>query len=402
MRRALLPPLMLALATCCANAAEGESPQSIEQRIEQGIDVGTQPPAEAPSPGLTTNPGIGPVPGESDASLQAPAGESRLRTTLDPLGIGQRIDKGLTAAGEESAFPPDYAYGAFQRGWFLTAFSLALDRAKGGDPTAQTLLGVLLSRGLGVKQDYAAAADWYKLAANGGDPEAMYALGQLYLDGVGVSQDPAKAAELFRTAADKDQPGAARELGYLLLQGKGVEKNPMLAAAYLRRAAAFGDMDSQYTLAGLFVDGIGVVADATQAARWFGDAAKNGHVGAEVEYAIMLANGRGVPKDEGQAAFWFNRAAELDNPVAQLRLARMLADGQGIDANFADAARWYLTAKDQGLEDEHLQAWYDGLDPEAQKAARAAANDWERLKRGVFQTAMTPQNESAPVDNSTE
>ena len=55
-----------------------------------------------------------------------------------------RIDKGMTAAGEKSAIPPDYAYGAFQRGFFLTAFSLALERAKKGDAPAQTLLGELL------------------------------------------------------------------------------------------------------------------------------------------------------------------------------------------------------------------------------------------------------------------
>src|SRR5690606_36045972 len=111
----------------------------------------------------------------------------------------------------------DYAYGAYQRGWFLTAFSLALQRAEKGDARAQTLLGVLLSRGLGVKQDLAAAADWYRLAGDAGDPEAQYALGQFYLDGTGVKQDAAKAAGLFRKAADAGQAVAAREFGYLLL-----------------------------------------------------------------------------------------------------------------------------------------------------------------------------------------
>ena len=113
--------------------------------------------------------GVPPQAEASDVSLDAPTGPQRLRTTLEPVDIGQRIDKGLTAAGEETHFPADYAYGAFQRGWFLTAFSLALDRAKVGDAPAQTLLGELLSRGLGVKQDLAAAADWYGLAGRSGD-----------------------------------------------------------------------------------------------------------------------------------------------------------------------------------------------------------------------------------------
>jgi len=399
---ALALPFAVPSPVAWSAEAGANSPPSIDERIEQGLDAGAPASTEEFTRGITATPQGTPALGNSDASLQTPTGENHLRTTLDPIGIQQRIDKGLTAAGEKSAFPPDYAFGAFQRGWFLTSFALALDRAKSGDPTAQTLLGVLLSRGLGVKQDYAAAADWYELAANGGDREALYALGQVYLDGLGVPKDAAKAAELFRKAADADQPSAARELGYLLLQGKGVDKNPMLAAAFLRRAAGVGDMDAQYTLAGLYMDGVGVVADDKQAARWFAAAGRNGHVGAEVEYAIMLANGRGVAKDAAQAARWFNRAAELDNPVAQLRLARMLADGEGVDANFADAARWYLIAKDHGLEDDHMQAWFDKLDPEAQKAARAAADQWARLKHGNFQTAMAPSSSPAPVDNSAE
>lgn len=397
MRRAL--PALFALAMPALGGAIAHA-ASIDDRIDQGLSAaGETPPARAaPTLGISSTPALG----DADVSLDAPTGAQRLRTTLDAVGIEQRIDKALTAAGEESAFPPDYAFGAFQRGWFLTAFSLALDRAKAGDAKARTLLGVLLSRGLGVKQDFAAAADWYRLAGDAGDPEALYALGQFHLDGTGVPQDQAKAAEFFRKAADEGQPGASRELGYLLLQGKGLEKNAMLAGAYLRRAAGLGDMDAQYTLAGLYVDGVGVVADETQATRWFAEAAKNGHAGAAVEYAIMLANGRGVPKDETAAARWLGRAAEADNPVGQLRFARVLKEGTGIDADKKAAARWYLIAKDQGLEDDDLEAWFKQLDEDAQKAARAGADAWSRQKYGVFQTAMAPPSEPAPVDNSTE
>ena len=63
-------------------------------------------------------------------TFRSPRPPARQRLPHDrwtPDDIGARIDKGMTAAGEESAhLPPDYAYGAFQRGWFLTAFSLAL------------------------------------------------------------------------------------------------------------------------------------------------------------------------------------------------------------------------------------------------------------------------------------
>jgi TPR repeat protein len=386
-RIAIAAGLLIAIASSSL-AQEVTTAPDIGARIDQGLGA-----AEGlPAPALD----------EGDVSLHASTSATRLRTTLEPLDIEHRIDKGLTAAGETTTFPPDYAYGAFQRGWFLTAFGLALEQAKAGSPSAQTLLGVLLSRGLGVKQDLAAAADWYGLAGNAGDREALYALGQLYLDGQGVTKDPVKAADYFLKAADKGHPGAARELGYLLLEGKGEEKNAMLAAAYLRRAAGFGDFDAQYTLAGLYVEGVGVVADEAQAARWFGEAARNGHVGAEVEYAILLFNGRGVPKDEAAAVGWFTRAANEDNPVAQVRLARLLAEGTGIEASKAEAARWYLIAKDRGLDDEFMEGWLKRLDPAALKTAREAADLWLRRGERPQQAALAPQSPAAPVDNQLE
>jgi TPR repeat protein len=336
-----------------------------------------------------------------DASLAAPIGPKRLQTPIDATSIEQRIDKGLTAAGEKSAFPPDYAYGAFQRGYFLTAFALALERAKAEDAAAQTLLGELLSRGLGVKQDLAAAADWYRLAADQGDPEALYALGRLYLEGSGVEQDFAKAAELFEQAAKKGQPVAARELAYLLLQGKGRDKNAMLAAAYLRRAAGTGDVDAQFALGGLFVEGVGVVEDEKQAARWFGEAARNGHVGAQVEYAIMLFNGRGVNKNEALAASWFREAADADNPAAQIRLAHLLAEGRGVDKNPAQAARWYMIAKDRGISDDYMDDWLTKLDKTTRDAAAKEAERWISSRLRPMQAAAVA-DQAAPVDKQVE
>ena len=39
---------------------------------------------------------------------------------------------------ESTGSPADYAYGAYQRGYYLTAMELALPRAEIGDPAAQT------------------------------------------------------------------------------------------------------------------------------------------------------------------------------------------------------------------------------------------------------------------------
>jgi TPR repeat protein len=407
MRRGRSAAAVIACTLLLVTPARAQE-RNVGERIDQGLSAADQRRNALPEQPTTPDPsrigiGVDPDPlGDADVSLAPSADTSKLRTTLDSSGISQRIDKGLTAAGEESAFPPDYAFGAFQRGWFLTAFSLALDRAESGDSVAQTLLGVLLSRGLGVKQDLAAAADWFRLAGKAGDPEALYALGQLYLDGRGMEKDAKKAADFFRQAADQGHAGAARELGYILLAGKDSEQNAMLAAAYLSRAARSGDMDAQYTLGGLFIEGVGVVADEAQAGRWFAEAAKNGHVGAQVEYAILLFNGRGLPKDEAAAAHWFRLAATADNPAAQVRLARLLAEGRGVPKDDAAAARWYLIAKERGLDDDFLEGWLGRLDKGIREAAAAEAKTWVDARRNWVQASAETAQNLGTVDKAVE
>jgi TPR repeat protein len=293
---------------------------------------------------------------------------------IDP--IGDRIKQTLQDTGTIPPTPLDRAYSAFQRGYFLTSFAMALEQAQTGNAVAQTLLAELLARGLGVRQDFKEAAGWYKLAADQGDPEALYALGRLYIDGRGVEKDAARAAELFRQAGDLGQVTALRELGYLHLRGEGAEKDEFRAAAYLTRAANGGDSDAQFTLGGLFVEGIGVSQDDVQAARWFGEAAKSGHVPAQIEYAIMLFNGRGGPKDEPRAAGWLRQAALTDNPVAQRRFARVLAEGRGVEKNPEEAARWYMIARRRGLQDKFLDIWLLRQDADVLRRAEERANAW--------------------------
>ena len=56
-----------------------------------------------------------------------------------------------------STAPPasnvDLAYGAYERGFYLTAFNEAMKRAQQNDAAAMTLLGELYAQGLGVGKD---------------------------------------------------------------------------------------------------------------------------------------------------------------------------------------------------------------------------------------------------------
>jgi len=98
----------------------------------------------------------------------------------------------LVAAALLSAAAPSRAQD-FRRG--LSAFNLGdyaeslrqwQPLAEGENEDAQEGLGYLYFKGLGVTQDFATAADWFRRAAEHGQPEAQLFLGMLHYDGNGV------------------------------------------------------------------------------------------------------------------------------------------------------------------------------------------------------------------------
>ena len=114
----------------------------------------------------------------------------------------------------------DVAFGAYQRGFYLTALAEATKRAQQNDPPAMTLLGELYAQGLGVGRDDSKAAQWYKQAAALGDRDAMFALAMFNFEGRAGPRNPEEAARLLAAAAKLGHPAAAYDLGLLYLQGQ--------------------------------------------------------------------------------------------------------------------------------------------------------------------------------------
>jgi hypothetical protein len=92
-------------------------------------------------------------------------------------------------------------YVAFDRANYATALRVWLPLAEGGDPAAQTNVGEIFEKGLGVPADHAAAAVWYRRGAERGSSRAAINLGQLYEQGLGVPKDPVQALGWYRKAA---------------------------------------------------------------------------------------------------------------------------------------------------------------------------------------------------------
>lgn len=271
---------------------------------------------------------------------------------------------------------PDYAYGAFQRGYYLTALGLALKRAAKNDAAAQTLIGVIYQQGLGVAQDAGKAAGWYTIAAHNGDPLAAFELALMYQSGTGVPKDGARAAKLFEQSAAKGYAPAKYNLALLYIEGLNVKPDMIKAAKLMKEAAEADVPEAHYDYGNMLIQGAGVPPNVEAGAKQIGMAAEEGLVAAEVDYATMLYLGNGVPRDHAAAVRWYKKAAEAGNPVAQNRYAKLLAVGEGVPLDLEQAAMWRALARRQGLNDPQLDKLLVSIPPAALKKAERRARYW--------------------------
>ena len=112
------------------------------------------------------------------------------------------------------------------------------------------------------RADYAAALREFEPLAIAGDASAQTNLGLLYSKGIGVPQNDAEAVKWYRYAAEQGHAVAQNNLGALYINGLGGPKDPILGLAWLLLSAEGG---YQAAVEGRFrrsqPDGLGVVGD---------------------------------------------------------------------------------------------------------------------------------------------
>ena len=293
-----------------------------------------------------------------------------------------------TASGEETTTgevkdpktPTDAtarAFGAFQRGYYLTAMELALPRAQLGDPAAQTLLAELFAAGLGVPRNMDDAAFWYKQAAESGDASAQFKYGLMLLEGKHVEPDRAMAEELMKKAADAGNAFAQFNHAQLLVSQKPGDAGIFEAIPYFEKAAEQGVADAQYALAQIYHNTAGVSDEKRAIAReLMAKAARAGYDTAQLDYAIWLIDGIGGPKDYEGGFRWMQVAATRGNVVAQNRMAVLHINAIGTSGDPVEAAKWYILSRRAGYNDRALDDFYQGLTEDEQKLAIEAANQF--------------------------
>ena len=275
----------------------------------------------------------------------------------------------------------DPAFGAYQRGLYLSAFKLALPRAQSGDPAAQTLIAEIYENGHGLPKNTKEAAVWYEIASKAGNREAQFSFAMKLLAGRDVPKDQERGFELMRKAALAGHPQAMFNHANNIVDRRPTSAGYRKALPFYEKAAEHRIPDAYYALSQIYKSGsANGIQDPKRAKIWLEKAAQKGMAIAQIELAISLLNGDYGERNESRAFALFNQAAQRGNVVAQNRLAKMYAYGVGIELSEVQAAKWHILASRAGRSDFGLDRIVDTYEPDIRDQALKLANDW-RLPR---------------------
>jgi TPR repeat protein len=287
------------------------------------------------------------------------------------LNVLERMGATLPDLPAEKAFKgtTDDAYGAFQRGLYLTAMNLALPKAQLGDAAAQTLVAELFDSGLGVRRSKSNAAFWYEQAATAGDPNAQFKYALMLMEGTQIKRDRKLADAMMRKAAEGGNPEAQFNIAQMKVAAVAGEKGLMAALPYYEGAAEQGVPDAQYALAQIY-NTMDLPKEKRDLARyWLERAADSRYDTALYDMGVWYINGIGGDRDYDLGFMWMRRAAERGHIVAMNKLAYLYINAIGTRPDPIEAAKWYVLSRRAGLSDLGLEDFYLGIEDDQQKEA---------------------------------
>ncbi|KAA0700941.1 sel1 repeat family protein [Neorhizobium sp. P12A] len=375
-----LRPFLVTLAACLTALPLVAAAQQSDPSVV------TRPPVE--NPGTFKNERVEPSnepnaqPSQGGDKPAASAGANDVKPS-EGIGIFDRMGAKLPDLPPEKTYkgPVDDAYGAFQRGYYLTAFQKALPRAQLGDPAAQTLIAELMSQGLGVKRDTKNAAFWYGKAAEGGDASSMFKYALILIEGQDVPRDRKKADEWMKKAADAGQASAEFNWAQSLTADNPGLKGLQLALPYYEKSAAQGIADAEYAVSQLYMSLPDISPEKKSEARiWLLRAANAGYDTAQLDMGVWLINGTGGKPDLEAGFTWMKIAAYRGNVAAQNKLSHLYINAIGTKQDPIAAATWYVISRRAGFKDPELEDFYLGIEDDQQKAAIDAANKFHPAK----------------------
>lgn len=310
------------------------------------------------------------------STLQIYANETLPVDSTKPIDE-EVLQKRLSGDFTEEQKTPDFAYAAFQKGQYLTAFQIALPLAEKGDAAAQTLIAELYEQGLGIAQDAKEAAKWYEIAAKSGNREAQFSYALKLLKGQDIPQNKQEGIAMMKKAAEAGHPIAMFNHANQIIADRPTSAGYRLALPFYEKAAESRLADAYYALSVIYKEGLATgIQDPKKARSWLEKAARAGVDTAQIELGIALVNGTDGPKDLKAGFSVLNGAALSGNVIAQNRIAHMYLNGIGVEPSKIEAAKWHILARRAGRFDITLDRFMETLDADTRQKALEKANRW--------------------------
>lgn len=219
-------------------------------------------------------------------------------------------------------------YVAFDRSDLNTALRVWMASAVGGDPEAQTNVGEMYERGMGVAPDYAMAAAWYEKAAAKKYPRALFDLGSLYDQGLGVAQDKLKALNYYRQSWGLPADS-------VMYESAARQEQEQLRTQLEQQLAA---KDAQIKLLQSQLDGLQSQLKSSQGAA----SASNTALQAQIETMKgLIAQLQGERKDNSNRLAALPAAQQLRTPTATVNQPIQTAEADPRSYSGLDFGRYY-------------------------------------------------------------
>ena len=185
--------------------------------------------------------------------------------------------------------------------------------------------GKMYCYGLGTKQDYEKAFEWFLKSAQEGNKFAQYSLANLYYYGNGVEKDLSQAFLWYRKSASQGQPYASYAVAQMYKNGEYVQKDESTAQQYYKRALSGflkiendeqADDNLYYKLGSMFKNGLGTEIDIPKAIEYFEKSTENMWSTYQLG-RLYLFGSDGLGKDKEKAIEWLTKSANDGNEFAQ-------------------------------------------------------------------------------------
>ena len=216
----------------------------------------------------------------------------------------------------EAGIEQNFSYQAFGRDHIKTAIDYYRKSASLGYAEAFNSLACLYEDGDGVQKDEREACALFYMAAQKGSSHGKFNLARCYEWGIGTKQSWASAVEWYEKAAKHNNIDAIYNLGLIYLNGRegsldSIAVDYTKAYAYLKKATELGDSDAKAYLGIMYYNGFGVARSFDKALKYYKESSAEGSARGDFYLGICYYYGDcGVQVDRGKAIELIKRASK--------------------------------------------------------------------------------------------